>query len=74
MGRITSRDQSLNEYGVPYARVLELEREAHRRHVQALTKALEGWVDLEKTRRRNPTRVTEQLYREALKQSEKALG
>jgi hypothetical protein len=73
-GRITSRDLGLNEYGVPYAKILELEREAHRRHLLALTEALRRWVALERVRRQNAGPEIEQLHREALELTQKALS
>ncbi len=72
-GRITSKDVSVNEYGVPYSRVLELERQANRRHTRALSEALRLWVDLEWARR-DGSPETERLQREALKLTERALG
>ncbi len=73
-GRVTSRESGVNEYGVPYARVLELEREAHRRHTRALADALRRWVDQERARRRGDGGEAERLRREAMALTERALG
>jgi hypothetical protein len=73
-GRITSRDTGLNEYGVPYAKLLELEREAHRRHNRALTEALRLWVRLERVSQNNAGPEVEQLHREALELTARALS
>jgi hypothetical protein len=73
-GRVTSRESGVNEYGVPYARILELEREANRRHTRALTEALRRWIDLERARQQDAGPVVEQLHREALELTAKALA
>jgi hypothetical protein len=73
VGRITSRNPAVNGQGVPYARVLELEREAHRRHRRVLAEALRCWVDLERARR-EASPDAERLYREALELTRKALA
>jgi hypothetical protein len=71
-GRVTSRESGVNEYGVPFATVLRLEREAHLRLTRALSEALRRWVDLERARQRG--QEAPQLHREILELTAKALN
>jgi hypothetical protein len=74
-GVITSRDGSVNRYGVPLAKLLDAERQANARLVAALTNALVAWRDYhqECKRRKAKQKSTQKVSLEQLRELAKEL-
>lgn len=74
-GRITSNDPAVNEHGVPWRRVLELQTEAGERLANRLVLALEAWQVYDRSKdERAPAGVVNGLRKRARELTERALG